>query len=79
GGASNVKAYILDTGINTAHTAFGGRAVWGTNTTGDGNNSDCQGHGTHVAGTVGSSVWGVAKDVRLVAVKVLNCQGSGAN
>ncbi|WP_135228405.1 S8 family peptidase [Deinococcus fonticola] len=79
GSASNVKAYILDTGINTAHTAFGGRAVWGANFTGDGNNTDCQGHGTHVAGTVGSSTWGVAKDVRLVAVKVLNCQGSGSN
>ncbi|EYB68398.1 peptidase S8/S53 subtilisin kexin sedolisin [Deinococcus phoenicis] len=79
GSASNVKAYILDTGINTAHTAFGGRAVWGTNTTGDGNNSDCQGHGTHVAGTVGSSTWGVAKDVKLVAVKVLGCDGTGSN
>ncbi|GBF08251.1 aqualysin 1 [Deinococcus aerius] len=77
--ASNVKVYIIDTGINTAHTAFGGRAVWGTNTTGDGNNSDCQGHGTHVAGTVGSSTWGVAKGVRLVAVKVLGCDGSGTN
>ncbi|MBZ9750855.1 S8 family peptidase [Deinococcus sp. HMF7604] len=77
--ASGVKAYIIDTGINTAHTNFGGRATWGTNTTGDGNNSDCQGHGTHVAGTVGSSTYGVAKGVSLVAVKVLNCQGSGSN
>ncbi|GGK27907.1 hypothetical protein GCM10008955_22110 [Deinococcus malanensis] len=72
-----VTAYIIDTGINTAHTNFGGRAVWGTNTTGDGVNSDCQGHGTHVAGTVGSATWGVAKNVKLVAVKVLNCEGSG--
>ena len=77
--ASDVRAYIIDTGINTAHTAFGGRAVWGTNTTGDGNDSDCQGHGTHVAGTVGSSTWGVAKGVSLVAVKVLDCAGSGSN
>ncbi|MCP2013330.1 subtilisin family serine protease [Deinococcus sp. HSC-46F16] len=77
--ASGVKAYIIDTGINTAHTNFGGRAVWGTNTTGDGNNSDCQGHGTHVAGTVGSNTWGVAKGVQLVAVKVLGCDGSGTN
>ncbi|UBV42944.1 S8 family peptidase [Deinococcus taeanensis] len=77
--ASGVKAYIIDTGINTGHTAFGGRAIWGTNTTGDGNNSDCQGHGTHVAGTVGSSTYGVAKGVTLVAVKVLDCQGSGTN
>ncbi|WP_295820420.1 S8 family peptidase [uncultured Deinococcus sp.] len=77
--ASGVKVYIIDTGINTSHTNFGGRAVWGTNTTGDGNNSDCQGHGTHVAGTVGSATWGVAKGVTLVAVKVLGCDGSGTN
>ncbi|WP_029480807.1 S8 family peptidase [Deinococcus marmoris] len=77
--ASGVRAYIIDTGINTSHTNFGGRAVWGTNTTGDGNNSDCQGHGTHVAGTVGSATWGVAKGVQLVAVKVLDCSGSGSN
>ncbi|MFC4637523.1 S8 family peptidase [Deinococcus hohokamensis] len=76
---SGVRVYIIDTGINTSHTAFGGRAVWGTNTTGDGTNSDCQGHGTHVAGTVGSSTWGVAKGVTLVAVKVLGCNGSGTN
>jgi subtilisin family serine protease len=77
--ASGVKVYIIDTGINTAHTNFGGRAIWGTNTTGDGNNSDCQGHGTHVAGTVGSATWGVAKGATLVAVKVLGCDGSGTN
>ena len=53
--------------------------MWGTNATGDGNNSDCQGHGTHVAGTVGSATWGVAKAVKLVAVKVLDCSGSGSN
>ncbi|ALW88074.1 S8 family peptidase [Deinococcus actinosclerus] len=77
--ASGVKAYIIDTGINTAHTAFGGRAIWGTNTTGDGQNIDCQGHGTHVAGTVGSSTYGVAKGVTLIAVKVLGCDGTGTN
>ncbi|GGB58471.1 S8 family peptidase [Deinococcus soli (ex Cha et al. 2016)] len=77
--ASGVKVYIIDTGINIAHTNFGGRAIWGTNTTGDGNNSDCQGHGTHVAGTVGSATWGVAKGATLVAVKVLGCDGSGTN
>ena len=71
------RAYIIDTGIRTTHTDFGGRAVWGTNTTGDGNNTDCNGHGTHVAGTVGGTAYGVAKGVRLVAVKVLNCAGSG--
>ncbi|MGH3734267.1 MAG: S8 family peptidase [Micromonosporaceae bacterium] len=76
--ASNVTAYILDTGIRTSHQDFGGRATWGTNTTGDGNNSDCNSHGTHVAGTVGGNVYGVAKGVKLIAVKVLNCQGSGS-
>ncbi|NJP31641.1 S8 family peptidase [Micromonospora thermarum] len=74
--ASNVRAYIIDTGIRTTHTQFGGRATWGTNTV-DSNNTDCNGHGTHVAGTVGGSTYGVAKQVRLVAVKVLNCSGSG--
>ncbi len=77
-GGLNVTAYIIDTGIRITHTAFGGRAVWGTNTTGDGNNTDCNGHGTHVAGTVGGSQYGVAKQVRPVAVKVLNCAGSGS-
>jgi subtilisin family serine protease len=75
---SGVTAYILDTGIRTSHADFGGRASWGTNTTGDGNNTDCNGHGTHVAGTVGGTAHGVAKGVTLIAVKVLNCQGSGS-
>ena len=74
---ANVTAYIIDTGIRVTHSAFGGRAVWGTNTTGDGNNTDCNGHGTHVAGTVGGAPYGVAKGVQLVAVKVLDCGGSG--
>ena len=77
--ASNVTAYIIDTGINTTHTNFGGRASFGTNTTKDGKNVDCAGHGTHVAGTVGSATYGVAKGVKLVAVKVLGCDGSGSN
>ncbi|MBZ9749890.1 S8 family peptidase [Deinococcus sp. HMF7604] len=77
--ASAVKVYIIDTGIRTSHQQFGGRATWGTNTTGDGNNSDCGGHGTHVAGTVGSATYGVAKGVKLIAVKVLDCQGRGQN
>ncbi len=76
--ASNVTAYVIDTGIRTTHADFGGRAVWGTNTTGDGRSTDCNGHGTHVAGTVGGSSYGVAKGVRLVAVKVLGCNGSGS-
>ncbi|HEX5540947.1 MAG TPA: S8 family serine peptidase [Micromonospora sp.] len=75
--ASNVRAYIIDTGIRITHSDFGSRATWGTNTTGDGQNTDCSGHGTHVAGTVGGNAYGVAKSVRLVAVKVLNCAGNG--
>ncbi|WP_308042458.1 S8 family peptidase [Micromonospora sp. PLK6-60] len=74
--ATNVRAYIIDTGIRTTHNDFGGRATWGTNTV-DSNNTDCNGHGTHVAGTVGGAAYGVAKGVRLIAVKVLNCSGSG--
>ncbi|MBZ9752268.1 S8 family peptidase [Deinococcus sp. HMF7604] len=77
--ASNVTAYIIDTGIRTTHQQYGGRAVWGINQTGDGQNTDCNGHGTHVAGTVGSTTYGVAKSVKLVAVKVLGCDGSGSN
>ncbi|MEU3456000.1 S8 family serine peptidase [Micromonospora sp. NPDC006766] len=75
--ASNVRAYIIDTGIRITHSDFGGRASWGTNTV-DSNNTDCNGHGTHVAGTVGGTKYGVAKGVRLIAVKVLNCSGSGS-
>lgn len=73
---SGVRAYIIDTGIRTSHNDFGGRASFGVNYAG-GSNSDCNGHGTHVAGTVGGTTWGVAKAVRLIAVKVLNCSGSG--
>jgi subtilisin family serine protease len=75
---AGVRAYIIDTGIRTTHTEFGGRASIGTDTVGDGQNGvDCNGHGTHVAGTVGGATYGVAKDVTLIAVRVLNCQGSG--
>jgi subtilisin family serine protease len=74
--AANVTAYIIDTGIRTSHQQFGGRATWGTNTI-DSDNTDCAGHGTHVAGTVGGTSYGVAKGVRLIAVKVLDCAGSG--
>lgn len=74
--ATIVHAYVIDSGIRVTHQDFGGRATWGVNTTGDGNNTDCNGHGTHLAGTVGGQQYGVAKGVRLVAVKVLNCAGS---
>ncbi|MFD6446123.1 S8 family peptidase [Promicromonospora sp. NPDC060204] len=75
---SGVTAYIVDTGILTTHEDFGGRAVSGTDTVdNDDDATDCAGHGTHVAGTVGGSSYGVAKDVSLVAVRVLDCSGSG--
>jgi subtilisin family serine protease len=76
--ASNVTAYIIDTGILTTHDDFGGRASHGYDAVDDDNDAtDCAGHGTHVAGTVGGSSYGVAKGVKLVAVRVLNCSGSG--
>ncbi|MGB9376204.1 MAG: S8 family peptidase [Mycobacteriales bacterium] len=75
--ASNVHAYIIDTGIRFSHTTFGGRATSGYDAIDGGTADDCNGHGTHVAGTVGGSQYGVAKGVSLVAVRVLDCQGSG--
>src|SRR5687767_4156243 len=74
---SGVRAYIIDTGIRTAHTQFGGRASNVFDAFG-GNGQDCNGHGTHVAGTVGGSTYGVAKSARLRGVRVLNCSGSGS-
>lgn len=75
---AGVRVYILDTGIRTTHTQFGGRATVGVDYIGDGQNgNDCNGHGTHVAGTVGGSEYGVARATNLVAVRVLNCSGSG--
>jgi len=77
---SGVNAYIIDTGIRRTHNEFGSRAFVGYDSIGDGQNTnDCNGHGTHVAGTVGGTVYGVAKSVRLYAVRVLNCSGSGSN
>ena len=76
---AGVRAYIIDTGILRHATAqFGGRAVGGLRRHG-GNGADCNGHGTHVAGTVGGSTYGVAKGVTLIAVRVLDCDGSGTN
>jgi len=76
---AGVVAYIIDTGIRSTHAEFGGRAAGAFTSIADGNGtSDCHGHGTHVAGTVGGSTYGVAKAVSLVAVRVLDCSGSGS-
>ena len=71
-----IHAYILDTGIRYSHEEFGGRASLGVDEIG-GDGSDCYGHGTHVAGTVGGATYGVAKEVTLYSVRVLDCDGSG--
>ncbi len=77
---AGVTAYIIDTGIEISHSQFGGRASVLSDHIGDGQNGiDCNGHGTHVAGTVGGATWGVAKSVTLKAVRVLDCGGSGSN
>ena len=76
---SGVDAYVVDTGILTTHPDFGGRAVHGTDTVeGDTDATDCNGHGTHVAGTIGGTSNGLAKQARLIGVRVLDCNGSGA-
>ncbi|MEW5926586.1 MAG: S8 family peptidase [Gemmatimonadota bacterium] len=75
-----VTAYIIDTGIRFDHVDFGGRASKAFDAvTAGGTAADCQGHGTHVAGTVGGLTWGIAKAVTLKAVRVLDCNGSGTN
>jgi len=72
-----VHAYILDTGIRASHNEFGGRASVAFDAVGDGMDGyDCNGHGTHVAGTIGGANYGVAKDITLHAVRVLDCAGS---
>lgn len=78
--AANVRAYIIDSGIRTGHTQFGTRLLSGYSAINDGRGTnDCNGHGTHVAGTVGGTTWGIAKQVRLVPVRVFGCTGGSAN
>jgi len=72
-----VTVYVIDTGIYLANVEFGGRATWGTNTV-DSTTTDGNGHGTHCAGTIGGTTYGMAKGAKLVAVKVLSDSGSGS-
>ena len=74
---SGVTAYIIDTGMRLSHSQFSGRATSGFDAVDGGSADDCNGHGTHVAGTVGGTTHGVAKNVQLVAVRVLDCSGNG--
>src|SRR5687767_8442544 len=76
GAGTGVTVYIVDTGIAAGHDDFGGRVAEGF-TAFEGGSADCNGHGTHVAGIVGGSTYGVAKSVTLVPVRVLDCDGLG--
>jgi subtilisin family serine protease len=75
---AGVTAFVIDTGIRLSHSQFGGRAASGYDFVDyDTNASDCAGHGTHVAGTIGGSTYGAAKGVRSVSLRVLDCEGGG--
>ena len=77
---AGVDAYVIDTGILGTHTEFTGRMKAGYSAIGNSRNTtDCHGHGTHVAGTIGGATYGVAKAVSLIPVRVLDCRGSGTN
>ncbi len=76
---SGVNAYVVDSGIKTGLAEFGSRLVGGVSAISDGRGySDCNGHGTHVAGTLGGKTYGVAKNVKLYAVRVFGCGGTSS-
>ncbi|KAL7924088.1 subtilisin-like serine protease [Trichoderma austrokoningii] len=77
-GGVGITAYVVDTGIRITHTEFEGRASFGANFV-NSNNTDENGHGSHVSGTIGGATFGVAKNIKLVAVKVLDATGAGSN
>ena len=75
---SGVQAYVVDSGVLSSHADFGGRVVAGWSAISDGRGAgDCNGHGTHVAGTIGGKTYGVAKSTTIVPVRVFGCTGSG--
>jgi aqualysin 1 len=74
---AGVTAYVIDSGIRMTHVEFGGRAISGFDAVDGGRADDCFGHGTHVAGLIGGTVYGVAKRVQLKAVRVVDCAGVG--
>lgn len=72
-----INTYVVDTGIDVDHSEFEGRATWLANFADD-EDTDCQSHGTHCAGLIGSRHFGVCKDTNLFAIKVLDCRGYGS-
>jgi subtilisin family serine protease len=77
---ANVNVYVIDTGVRSTHTEFSGRVKSGYTAINDGKGTnDCQGHGTHVSGTIAGKTYGVAKNANIYPVRVLGCDGSGTN